>query len=126
MATRLSGMITYLMCSCPQSHMTFWSRGLTRSSDKPKPLYLNYHSGLAPKLGRLVTNLKGLLQIITINTLVTWSCKITCQTKTIISPLPQNPCGHNTSQDGDLPWADTKQKVTWPYNRMVLWDHMTN
>ena len=37
-------------------------------------------------LVRMVTNLEGLLSIMLFNPLVTQSCEITSQTKTIISP----------------------------------------
>ena len=35
-------------------------------------------------------------------------------------------CGHKTRHDGDLPWLPFIQKVKWPYNHLVLWDHVTN
>ena len=43
---------------------------------------------MATKLGRMVTNLEQLLAILLLYPLVTWSCKITWQTKNI-SPLKQ-------------------------------------
>ena len=42
---------------------------------------------IATNLGRMLTNLEGLLSIL-LNLLVMWSCKIMLQIKTIISPLP--------------------------------------
>ena len=34
--------------------------------------------------------------------------------------------GHQTLQDGNVPrWAPT-HKVTWPFQQVVLWDHVTN
>ena len=44
MATKLGRMVAHLDSCYPQSHMTLWSRDLARFSDKPKPLYLHYHS----------------------------------------------------------------------------------
>ena len=34
-----------------------------------------------------------------------------------------NAYGHQTWQDGDLPWLSFNHKVIWPYNHMALWDH---
>ena len=47
---------------------------------------------MAAKLGRMVTNFEGLLPIMLLNPLVTWSCEIKRQTKTILSPLLQCLC----------------------------------
>ena len=44
---------------------------------------------MATKLGRMVTYLECLPPIKVLIPLVTWSCKISWQTKTIIYPLPQ-------------------------------------
>ena len=68
------------MGSCPWIHMTFWSRGLVRSRDKLKPLYLHYHSTY----------------------------------------------GHQTWQDGNLPWWAPAYKVTWFFDHVVFWDIVTN
>ena len=62
------------------SHMTLWLRGLLRSRDKLKSLYLHYH----------------------------------------------NFYGHKTWQDGRLLWAASTLNVTWPYNQVILWDHVAN
>ena len=44
MVTNLAEWELNLMSSCLQSHITLWLRGLARSRDKLKPLYLHYHS----------------------------------------------------------------------------------
>ena len=36
----------------------------------------------------------------------------------------QSAYGHHTWQDGNLPWWALAYKVTWPFNHVVLWDHM--
>ena len=58
---------------------------------------------MATELGGIVTNLDGLLTMILLDLLIRWSCKIARQTKTILSPLPQNV---------DLPWAASTHKVS--------------
>ena len=77
--------------SHPLNHLTFWSRGLVRSRDKLNSLILHYHSiTMTTKLGRMVAHLDGLLPIKSHDSLMTWSCDITWQAKTIISPLRQS------------------------------------
>ena len=44
---------------------------------------------MTTKLGRMVTYFEGLLTIRSLIPLITWCCKVTWQTKTIISPIPQ-------------------------------------
>ena len=44
---------------------------------------------MATKLGKLVACYEGLLPIMLLHPLVTWSCEIKCETKIVISPLPQ-------------------------------------
>ena len=34
--------------------------------------------------------------------------------------------GHQTQQNGGLPWPAPTNKITWPFSHMVLQDHMTN
>ena len=34
--------------------------------------------------------------------------------------------GHKIRHDGDLTWVLLTNKVQWPYNHVVLWDHVTN
>ena len=76
MTTRLGRMVTltgsYLMI--------IWSRHLSRSRDKLKPLYL--HKNYA--------------------------------------------YGHQTWQDGDLPWRVPTHKVTWLFDHVVLRDHLAS
>ena len=57
---------------------------------------------IATKLARMVTYLEGLLPIKSRDTLITWSCKITWQTKTIISHL-----------DGLLPIKSHDSLIMW-------------
>ena len=45
-------------------------------------------------------------------------------TKNIITPL--NACGHQTWQGDELPWGAPTCKFIWPFDYMVLQDHMTN
>ena len=73
----------------PWSHVSFWPCGFARSRDKLRLLYLHYHSAIATKLGVLITYLDGLLPIKSLDPLIVWSCQITWQTKSIISPIPQ-------------------------------------
>ena len=72
--------------SDPQSQMMLWSRGLAKPCDKLNPLDLQHHSAHS-NLTSQDTNLPwGLLPIKSHNLLLTWSCKITWQTKTFTSP----------------------------------------
>ena len=71
-----------------KSHHLWW-RGLVRSCDKLKWLYLYYHSPMTTNFCRMVNYLYGLLPMKSHGSLITWSCKIIWQTKIIISPLPQ-------------------------------------
>ena len=34
--------------------------------------------------------------------------------------------GHLTWQDGDLPWQTPTHKATWPFDHLVLQNHVTN
>ena len=66
------------------------SRGLARSLDKQ-----DHHTPLtrvcmATKLGRVITDLDGLLPVKAHDPLIIWLYEITWQTKTIISPIPQS------------------------------------
>ena len=56
---------------------------------KLKPLYLHYTIPMTTKLARMMTNLDGLLTIMYLDPLVTWSCKVMRKAKNIISPLPE-------------------------------------
>ena len=96
--------------------MTLWSHELPRSHE-------NLH--MATKLGSMVTYLEGNLTIKLYYALITWSCKVTWQTKIIISPLPECLWLTTRRDNNLLRWAPT-YKVTWPFDYMVLWDHVTN
>ena len=109
--------------------MTLWTRVLLRLRDILKPLHLQLAlyltASMATKLGRMVTNVEGLLPIIFLSPLVTWSYEITGQTKTIKSP--QSPCLlHQTWQECGLPWGSPTHKVIWSFNHVFLRDHVTN
>ena len=45
---------------------------------------------MSTNIGELVTCYEGLLPIILLHPLVMWSCKITWETETSVSPLPQH------------------------------------
>ena len=75
-------------CCYRQSHMTLWSRNLTRSHDKLKTTSAS-ECQWTPKLDRMVNYLEGLPHIQLLDSFVTWSCEIPWQTKTILSPVLQ-------------------------------------
>ena len=68
--------------------------------------------------GRIVTYLERLPVKKILDPLVTCNCKITWQAKANISPLTQ--CLWR-----DLPRGAPTNIVTWPFNHVVLRDHMT-
>ena len=69
--------------------MTIQSRGLTESRDKLKPVHLHCHNLYDDQTGD-ADFLWGVPFIKVHGPLVTWSCAITWQTKTVILPLPQS------------------------------------
>ena len=69
---------------------------------------------LTTKLSRIRTYFEGLLPINLLNSLVTWSCEITWQTKTIISPIQQ--CLWPPILAG---WWDIEGLLPWSH--MTLW-----
>ena len=75
--------------SYPFSHLILWLRGLPRSRDKLKTTISPLTLSMATTLGRIMTYLERLLAIKSHVPLVMWSCKMTWQTKIIISPQPQ-------------------------------------
>ena len=78
---------------------------------------------MATKLGRIVAYPDGLLPIQSPEALIMLSCKITWQTKTIISPLLQ--CLRSPNLAGN--WRTVRgsdQKVPWPFSNVVL--HVKN
>ena len=87
-------------------HLNLAGRWVTIVSDHvvfrhPVTNWTNYISNttvpMATKLGRIVTYLGWLLPIMLPIPLVTWACKITWQTKTAISPIPQYPWSSNVA-----------------------------
>ena len=80
---------TWLECDLLWGVLTFWSRGLTRSRDKRKPLHLHYQKFRPPNLSRWKLYVDVLQPIKSLDPLTTWSYEITRPTKTIISPIPQ-------------------------------------
>ena len=70
---------------------------------------------LATKLDRMVIYLEGLLILFIkpFNALITWSYKVTRQTKIIIFPLPEIQWRPNL-QDDNLPWWAATNKDTRP------------
>ena len=79
---------------------------------------------MTTKLGRMLTYLKGLLTIKSHNALITWSCKVTWQTKIIYS---QPEClWLQTWQNDNSTWWVPTYKVTSPFDHVVLRDHVTN
>ena len=79
---------------------------------------------MASKIGRIVTYFERLLTIQSFYALITWSCKVTWQTKIII--YPQLEClWLQTSQNDDLScWVPT-YKITSPFDHVVLQGHVT-
>ena len=80
------------------------------------------------RLGRMVIYLEGLIPIELPHTFVTWPSKITGQTKTVISPLPQslwplNLAGWWLTMKGSHSFT---HGVTWAFYLLVLLDHVTN
>ena len=74
-----------LPINLPVDHVVWWGHATYKSNR-------NIFTTTVPmtiRLGRMVTYLEGLLLIELLNSLLTWSCKITWQTKIIISLLPQ-------------------------------------
>ena len=86
-----------------------------RSRDKLKSLYLPYKVSMARKLGKTGTYLEGLLPLKSHDAMITWSCEITWQTKTIISPLPQCLRPPNMAA-WQLTWMGS-----YPYSHINLW-----
>ena len=77
---------------------------------------------MVTKLDRMVTYHEGLLHINSNDALITWSCKITWQTKTIISP--QRRClwppaleGWLLNLDGLQPIKSLDPLITWFFRR---------
>ena len=73
----------------------------------------------------MVTYFEGLLSIKLLDPLAVWSSKITSQTKSIIPPLQQ--CLSPPNLTGWwLTLRGSYYQVTWPFNIVLLRDHVTN
>ena len=101
--------------------MTLPLCGLVRSQVNQYHYISSTTVSIATKLPKLVNYHEGLLSIILFHPLVSWSCKIMWQTKTIISPLLQN-VWTKTWQKGHLSWllfthvfCPSVQMNTWFY-----------
>ena len=77
---------------------------------------------MTTKLGRMMTYLDEILPIKSNDPLITWSCEITWQSKTIIPTLPQFLC----SPDDDIPWEAPNHKVIQSFDHVVFQVHVTN
>ena len=80
---------------------------------------------MARRVDRVVIYLEGLLPIKSHSFWVTWTCEIMWQIKNIAFPLQQ--CLWPLNLAG---WSRTLRvatyKVTWSFDHMVLWDHVTS
>ena len=83
-----------------------------------KTISISTRAPMTTRLGKMVTCLEGLLSIKSYDALITWSCKITSQTKNLYQ---YNTYGHQSWQGGDI-----QSVVTCSFNHMVLWGHVTN
>ena len=123
--------IAYENKSWQDGNLPWWASaykvacGLARSRDKLKPLHL-YHNAYGHQTWQEGKLADGLLPIKPHDPSITWSCEITWQTKTIISPLPQFLFyGHQTWQNGNLPWLPPTIKITLSFDHTFLQDHVT-
>ena len=79
---------------------------------------------MATKVGRTVAYFESLLTIKSFYALITWSCKVTWQTKIIYS---QPEClWLQTWQNDNSTWWVRTYKVTSPFDHVVLRDHVAN
>ena len=99
--------------------MTVSSRGLVRTCDKLKPVYLQHHSAYGHQTWWGGDFLEGLQTINSYDALITLSCKVTWQKKTIIYLLPQYLW--RTWLDGILSWPAPTHKVTWYYISIICY-----
>ena len=88
MATKLGRMVTYLKKLLTIKHLVLWSFGLARSRANKNHISPT-RLPMATKLGRIIRYLIVLLPIKSLYILISWSCEITWQNKSIISPRPQ-------------------------------------
>ena len=78
------------------------------------------------KLGRMLPYLEGHLTIKSHNALITWFCKVTWQTKIIISLLSEFLWPHQSWYNGGLLCQTNKHKVILRFDCMVMQGHVTN
>ena len=75
---------------------------------------------MATKLARMVIYLDRLLIIKSYKALILWSCKVTWQTKSIISLLQE--CLWQPNLTDSFPWWALIYNVAWPFDHIALWD----
>ena len=125
MATKLGGMISYLVGLLHIKSYDPLMTGPCEITWQTKTIISPIPQSMATKLRRMVSYLNWLQAIKLLDPLITWSCQIKSQTKTIISQLLQ--CeNHQTRQLGDLHWGAPVVIVTWTFDRVVLLDPITN
>ena len=94
MATKLGRVVTYHWGA--SIHKVAWTFGNIVLKDHVRKVILISTTKRSTKLGKVINYLEGLL-LKSHDPLVTWSCKIRLQVKTIISALTQhNTYGHQT------------------------------
>lgn len=116
--------------------MILQSRGLVTSPGMLTPLYLDYQNAFGHKTWQVGDLPYGLLTLynhyISATTTATyllkftWSYRIVWQTKKIISLPPQYLWSPKVAQWWYAMIRAPTHKTTWPFNDVVLWDHMTN
>ena len=125
-APNLVGWWLTLRSSYPWNYLGLWFRSLARSREKLKPIYLYYlntYDHQTCQGGDLPWETPT--HKVTYGPVITWSCKIMWQTKTIRYRY-HDTYAHQVWQGGELPWKAFIQKVTWPFDHVVLRDHVTN
>ena len=81
---------------------------------------------MATKVDRIATFRDRFVPIKSNDTLITWSWRITWQTKTIISPLPYSLWSLNLGGWWLALRGFMMHKVTWCFDHIVLQDRLTN
>ena len=80
---------------------------------------------MVTKRGSVVTYHEWFLPSQPHDPLITWSCEITWQTK-FITPLPEWRQPSNLAGWFNLPWWASTQRVIWPFQHVVVIDHVEN
>ena len=78
---------------------------------------------MATKRGRMMTSLEWPLPIKSHDHIITWSCKITWQTKIITNPLTQR-LWLSSLAGGIIQWGVSFQEVTRSFDHVVLQGHV--